>query len=88
MTGKRVARRLAAILAADVVGYSRLMGEDEEGTLAALKTLQRELIDPKVREHCGRLQNHRRRRIGRVCQRRRCGALRCRNAARNGRAQG
>jgi adenylate cyclase len=55
MSGQRVERRLAAILAADVVGYSRLMGEDEEGTLAALKTLQRELIDPKVRKHCGRL---------------------------------
>src|SRR6266446_2228899 len=55
MSGKRVERRLAAILAADVVGYSRLMGEDEEGTPAALKTLQCELIDPKVREHCGRL---------------------------------
>src|SRR6185436_20122773 len=51
----RIARRLAAILVADVVGYSRLMGEDEEGTLAALKTLQRELIDPKVGEHRGRL---------------------------------
>jgi adenylate cyclase len=55
MNGERVQRRLAAILASDVVGYSRLMGEGEEGTLAALKTLQRELIDPKVREHCGRL---------------------------------
>ena len=55
MSGKRVERRLAAILAADATGYSRLMGEDEEGTLAALKTLLRELIDPKVREHCGRL---------------------------------
>jgi adenylate cyclase len=55
MSGKRVERRLAAILVADVVGYSRLMGEDEEGTLAALKTLQRELIDPKVGEHRGRL---------------------------------
>jgi adenylate cyclase len=55
MSGNRVERRLAAILAADVVGYSRLMGEDEEGTLAALKTLQRELFDPKVKEHCGRL---------------------------------
>src|SRR6516164_9469048 len=55
MSGERVERRLAAILASDVVGYSRLMGEDEEGTLAALKTLQRELIDPKAREHCGRL---------------------------------
>src|SRR6516162_7167186 len=55
MSGERVERRLAAILASDAVGYSRLMGEDEEGTLAALKTLQRELIDPKAREHCGRL---------------------------------
>ena len=55
MSGERVERRLAAVLASDVVGYSRLMGEDEEGTLAALKTLQRELIDPKVKEHCGRL---------------------------------
>src|SRR6516162_762324 len=55
MSGERVERRLAAILASDVVGYSRLMGEDEEGTLAALKTLQRELVDPKAREHCGRL---------------------------------
>src|SRR6266852_1070900 len=48
-------RRLAAILAADVVGYSRLMGEDEEGTLAALKTLWRDLSDPKIREHRGRI---------------------------------
>jgi class 3 adenylate cyclase len=55
MSGERVERRLAAILAADVVGYSWLMGNDEEGALAALKTLQRELIDPKVKEHCGRL---------------------------------
>ena len=55
MTEKRVERRLAAILAADVVGYSRLMGENEEGTLAALKTLRRELVDPKVMEHHGRI---------------------------------
>ena len=55
MSEERVERRLAAILATDVVGFSRLMGEDEEGTLAALKALQRELIDPKVKEHCGRL---------------------------------
>ena len=48
-------RRLAAILAADVVGYSRLMGEDEEGTLATLKTLWRELSDPKIKEHHGRI---------------------------------
>jgi adenylate cyclase len=48
-------RRLAAILAADVVGYSRLMGADEEGTLAALKALRRELADPKIKQHHGRI---------------------------------
>jgi len=48
-------RRLAAILAADVVGYSRLMGTDEEGTLDRLKTHRRELIDPKIAEHHGRI---------------------------------
>jgi TolB-like protein/class 3 adenylate cyclase/Tfp pilus assembly protein PilF len=48
-------RRLAAILAADVVGYSRLMGADEEGTLARLKACRRELIDPKIAEHHGRI---------------------------------
>jgi adenylate cyclase len=48
-------RRLAAILAADVAGYSRLMGADEEGTLAALKAVRRELGDPKVKEHRGRI---------------------------------
>src|SRR6266851_3232616 len=52
---ERVERRLAAILAADVAGYSRLMGEDEEGTLAALKAIRRELGDPKVKEHRGRI---------------------------------
>src|SRR5467141_835792 len=51
----RVERRLAAILAADVAGYSRLMGADEEGTLAALKALRRELADPKIAEHRGRI---------------------------------
>jgi len=48
-------RRLAAILAADVAGYSRLMGEDEEGTLAALKAIRRELADPNIKEHRGRI---------------------------------
>jgi class 3 adenylate cyclase/TolB-like protein len=51
----RTARRLAAILAADVVGYSRLMGIDEEGTLAALKAHRRELIDPLITQHQGRI---------------------------------
>jgi adenylate cyclase len=51
----RVERRLAAILTADVAGYSRLMGADEEGTLAALKAVRRELADPKIKEHRGRI---------------------------------
>jgi TolB-like protein/class 3 adenylate cyclase len=55
MAEARVERRLAAILAADVVGYSRLMGIDEEGTLAALKAYRRELVDPKIAEHRGRI---------------------------------
>ncbi len=55
MAEKRVQRRLAAILAADVVGYSRLMREDENGTLAQLKTLRKELLDPKVEEYSGRI---------------------------------
>ena len=48
-------RRLAAILAADVVGYSRLMGEDEAGTYVALKTLREELIEPLISAHEGRI---------------------------------
>jgi len=55
MAEARVERRLAAILTADVAGYSRLMGADEEGTLAALKACRRELIDPKIAEHRGRM---------------------------------
>ena len=54
---ERVERRLRAILAADVAGYSRLMGADEEGTLAALKTLRREVADPKIKEHRRRIVN-------------------------------
>jgi adenylate cyclase len=48
-------RRLAAILAADVAGYSRLMGADEEGTLERLKALRADVIDPKIAEHRGRI---------------------------------
>ncbi len=48
-------RRLAAILAADVAGYSRLMGADEEGTLAQLKACRRALVDPKIAEYRGRI---------------------------------
>jgi adenylate cyclase len=55
MAEERIERRLAAILAADVVGYSRLVGIDEEGTLAALKALRKSLIDPKITEHRGRI---------------------------------
>lgn len=55
MASERVERRLAAVLAADVVGYSRLMGGDEEGTLGALKALRNSLIDPKLAEHRGRI---------------------------------
>jgi adenylate cyclase len=55
MAEARVDRRLVAILAADVSGYSRLMGVDEEGTLAALKACRRELLDPKIAEHRGRI---------------------------------
>src|SRR5258705_9592783 len=52
---ERIERKLAAILAADVAGYSRLMGADEEGTLARLKACRRELIDPEIAEHRGRV---------------------------------
>jgi adenylate cyclase len=55
MTTTTATRRLSAILAADVVGYSRLMGEDEEGTHERFKAHLRELIDPKIREHHGRI---------------------------------
>jgi adenylate cyclase len=51
---ERVERRLAAILAADVAGYSRLMGADEEGTHERLKAHLREVVDPKIEEHRGR----------------------------------
>src|SRR5690242_11921088 len=55
MASERVERRLSAILAADVANYSLLMGADEEGTLAHLKAHRRELIDPKIAEHRGRI---------------------------------
>jgi adenylate cyclase len=55
MAEARVERRLAAILAADVAGYSRLMGTDEEGTVAALKAVRREVTEPKIAEHHGRI---------------------------------
>src|SRR3974377_1274109 len=55
MLESRVERRLAAILAADVAGYSRLMGIDEEGTLLQVKTHRKELVDPKITEYRGRI---------------------------------
>ena len=55
LSGERVERRLAAILAADIAGYSQLMGEDEEGTHARLQAHIRELIEPKIAEHRGRI---------------------------------
>ena len=55
MASDQVKRKLAAILAADIAGYSRLMGADEAGTLARLKEYRRELIDPKNKEYRGRV---------------------------------
>jgi adenylate cyclase len=55
LTGERVERRLAAILAADVAGYSRLMGADEQGTLAQLKASRKSVVDPAIAEHKGRI---------------------------------
>lgn len=55
MAEERVHRKLAAILAADVVGYSRMMGSNEEGTLARMKKVRADLIDPKIAEYSGRI---------------------------------
>ena len=88
MENTTVPRRLAAILAADVVGYSRLMGPDEVGTLRALKAHRRELGRPAHRRAPRpHRQDHRRRPAGRVRQRRRCRGLRRRDPARHDRAQ-
>ena len=54
MTKDVLLRRLAVIVAADMVGYSRLMETDEAGTLAQLRAIRNELIDPKIAEHRGR----------------------------------
>ena len=48
-------RRLAAVLAADVAGYSRMMGTDEEGTLSQVKAIRKTIVDPKIGEHNGRI---------------------------------
>jgi adenylate cyclase len=55
LTAERVERRLAAVLAADVAGYSGLMGLDEEGTLARLKAVRKALVDPTIACHRGRI---------------------------------
>jgi adenylate cyclase len=55
MAEERLQRRLAAILSADVVGYSRLMGLDEAGTLSRLNALRRGLIEPAIAAHAGRI---------------------------------
>src|SRR6202453_389338 len=55
LPGERVERRLAAVLAADVAGYSRLMGRDEERTLSQLKTFRKTLVDPAIVTHRGRI---------------------------------
>src|SRR6516165_5360416 len=55
MAEDRVDRRLAAIFAGDIAGYSRLMASDEEGTLRQLKARREELVDPKITEHRGRI---------------------------------
>ncbi|MGA7450003.1 MAG: hypothetical protein WBW73_01555 [Rhodoplanes sp.] len=52
---ERVDRKLAAILAADIVGYSRLMGVDEVGTLRAIKAVRKEVVDPAIASHGGRI---------------------------------
>jgi hypothetical protein len=55
LASEQVERRLAAVLAADVAGYSRLMGIDEEGTLARLKAVRKALVDPAIASHRGRI---------------------------------
>ena len=84
----RVERRLAAILAADVAGYSRLIEADEEGTLGRLKALRGDLIDPKIADHKGCIVKT----TGdgllvEVCERRRRAQMRGRSAGGNGRKQ-
>ena len=81
-------RKLAAILAADVAGYSRMMSLDEEATLERLKAYRRRLIDPSISEHRGRIvKTTGDGLLGRVLQRGRCGAVRRRAAERLGRPQ-
>ena len=55
MEQRHIERKLAAIVAADIAGYSRLMGADEDGTHTQLKAHRRTLVDPKIREHRGQI---------------------------------
>jgi class 3 adenylate cyclase len=55
VSGERVERRLTTILASDIAGYSRLIGLDEEGTIARLRSLRREVIDPAIAAYRGRI---------------------------------
>src|SRR5258707_5975734 len=85
LSSEHVERRLAAILAADVAGSCRLIGIDEEGTLAQLKALRKTLFDPKVTDHRGRIvKEHRGRRSRRVRKRGRCRPMRRRNPTQRG----
>lgn len=68
MTSGRVERRLAAVLAADIAGYSRLMGTDELGTLEALKAVRREILDPAIASKHRSGPIGRWRRIAAICQ--------------------
>ena len=77
-------RRLAAILSADVAGYSRLIGVDEEGTLNRLRAIRADVIDPKISEHRGRIVKTRWF-PGRIRQCRRCPAVRDRDSDQHGR---
>ena len=70
-----IQRRLAAILVADVAGYSRLMGEDEAGTLSALRQLRTELFAPTVDDHNGTIVKSMGRLASRIRLSRRCGHL-------------
>ena len=85
MAEARAERRLAAILATDVVGYSRLMGGDEEGSLATHKSLRKSLIDPKIAESRGRIVKTTVDGVrSRIRKYSRCGSLRHRHSARDG----
>ncbi|MEE2971431.1 MAG: hypothetical protein VX741_15045 [Pseudomonadota bacterium] len=85
MAEQRVQRRLAAILDADVVGYSAMMGRDEVGTLARLDECREQIIDPSLARHGGR--NVKVMGDGGIRQRRGRRAVRARSLDRHGRAQ-